>query len=182
MGRGATDLNVCYRHTALAVVAITAMISAIRPAAAQETQRVDLGEWVRLSTRQPGQEPAWVVGALAASTDLYLVVEPIASAPLAVPHTSLTRLEVQRGWSSRARRGGLVGAITGIAASAAVGLIANCLPACMLVGAPLGTGAGVFIGTRHVRMRWESVAPTLLRPNIQAQARPSVGFAIAAVF
>ena len=167
-----------------AIACVVTVLALLAPefARAQETRRIDLGEWVRLSTREPGQEPAWVVGALAASTELYLVVEPIAAGPLAVPHTALTRLEVQRGWSSRARPGGLVGAIAGIAASAAIAVAADCLPTCVLVGAPAGAGAGAVIGARQVRMRWESMAPALLRPNIRAHAAPSVRFAVALTF
>jgi hypothetical protein len=158
------------------------LVTTAPPASGQHPQRIDLGEWVRLSTRQLGTEPDWVVGALAASTDMYLVVEPIAAGPLAIPHQSLTRVEVQRGWSSRAWPAGLLGAVAGLAASTTLGMMAGCLPSCILIGTPFAAGVGTLLGARDMRMRWEAVSPLLIRPNTQARATPTLGITVVLAF
>jgi hypothetical protein len=134
------------------------------------------GDWVRLSTRALDGPPQWIVGELETITPSYVILSPLGAAPLAVPHTILTRFELRGGWHTAARGGSILGSLAGAFVAGALAAATDCEPWCLTI--PLaGAGAGYALGRSSVHLRWTPIPPNRVRPHriaLQTNAVPFV--------
>lgn len=111
-----------------------------------------------------------MVGSLATVTERFVVIQPIGAGALAIPHSTLTRVELQTGWQRHTRRGALLGGAAGSLVSLGLVLLTDCEPAC-LAGPAVGFALGAAVGHGRNRLRWERLEPALLKPHTIASAR-----------
>ncbi|NIN73076.1 MAG: hypothetical protein GTO46_14345 [Gemmatimonadetes bacterium] len=161
---------------------------------AQQEPPVQAGDRVRVTA--PTIDPDMLVGTLVSlRADTCVLKVDDLWLPLALPRTSVTKLEVQRGRKSKAGLGAGVGFVTGAVIGGLLGsywgqescgwMEIPCIkkPAATVLGALgfglAGAGIGALVGSRIRVDRWEEVPLDQLRITLLPQRRGlSVGLRV----
>jgi hypothetical protein len=166
--------------TCRSLLLLTALVGFLQVGLAQQLTSLTVGTRVRLKLGEGG--PKTVEGDFVAHSDDSLRIEPVgADDTLAFAVRNITRLEVSRGWHSRAGHGAFLGAGIGVLAGLGLGAAASTEESsfCCAVGAgeiagvsamlgALGAGLGAAIGAASHGERWQEV------PGFSGEADPRI--------
>lgn len=157
-------MNSAYRRTFLA--AVFQVVITI-PAAGSAFTQAEPGARVRITTEHPSKHPE--IGTLISADADSLRFTSATGTAVAIPTTSVTRLEYSRGRRSNAGHGAAIGGLIGAGTGLFLGILASrdddnfyeigpeeIAGVTALLGA-VGAGLGGIIGATSHRERWELV-------------------------